>query len=134
MCGSAGGQQQGRGKVGTHREKKGGPRTQGSSFPVLAPSLPTVGHREGHRTALFSTCPHEKAEASAPLFRDSSLISSWKVAGEFSSSEAEPSGISCSWSLEAGLVQLCCLLAVGLRRASQPQGLPSPQLSSENNN
>lgn len=112
------------------RREEGGPGTQGPSVPVLVPSLLTVGCGEGHRTILFVSCPLGKAESSAPCFM--TLPSSRKAAGEFSSSEAEPSCISCSGSLEAGLVHLCYLLAVGLRWTSQPLGLPSPQLSSKN--
>ena len=56
------------------RREEGGPRTQGPSVPVLVPSLLTVGCGEGHRTVLFVSCPLGKAESSAPLFYDSSLI------------------------------------------------------------
>ena len=90
--------------------EEGGPRTQGPSVPVLVPSLLTVGCG-GHRTALFASCPLGKVESRAPCLM--TRPSSWKAAGEISSSEAEPSCISCSSSLEAGLVHHCYLLAVG---------------------
>lgn len=113
-CGSAGGQQEGCGKMGRDPQRgRAGRGHRDRSVPVLVPSLLTVGCG-GHRTALFALCPLGKAESRAPCLM--TLPSSWKAAGEDLSSEAEPSCISRSSSPEAvpGL-PLPYLLAVGLR-------------------
>ena len=117
-CGSAGGRQEGRGKRPAERRAGRGHRDHQflSWFPLCSP----WGAGKVTEPFCLSHVLLGKQNQVPPCFM--TLPSSRKAAGEFSSSEAEPSCISCSGSLEAGLVYLCYLLAVGLRWTLNPWG------------